>query len=85
VYAVVGWQDKVQNTVVFEVPFRKDGLYRLLYSDGRGGMIPSDPFMLENLKPYVLRDIKVEGEMPDPVRTEVKAIIPDKSKEAIFK
>jgi hypothetical protein len=85
VYAVVGWQDKVQNTVVFEVPFRKDGLYRLLYSDGRGGMIPSDPFMLENLKPYVLRDIKVEGEIPDPANQQVKAIIPDKSKEANFK
>lgn len=84
VYAVVGWQDKVRNTLVLELPFRKGGLYRLIYSDGRGGMIPSDVFKLEDHKPYRLRDIRIAG-APEASSEEIARIPADKNKEANFK
>lgn len=86
VYAVVGWQDKVRNTVLMELPFKKGGLYRLIYSDGRGGYIPSDPFTLDDVKPPLkLRDIRIEGLGPAAPAEEITAITPDKTKESDFK
>ena len=85
VYAVVGWQDKVRNTVIMELPFRKGGLYRLIYSDGRGGMIPSDVFTLEDRKPHTLRDIRIAGLAPESPSEEIARVDSDKNKEANFK
>jgi len=86
VYAVVGWQDKVRNTVLMELPFKRGGLYRLIYSDGRGGYIPSDTFTLDDVKPPLkLRDIRIEGVPADSAEGEVAAITPDKNKESGFK
>jgi hypothetical protein len=85
VYAVVGWQDKARNSVTFQLPFKKGGLYRLLYSDGRGGVIPSDPFILDDLKPHTLRDIQIEAPAPVTESGNIASIAPDKTKEANFK
>lgn len=85
VYAVVGWQDKVRNTVIMEVPFRSNGLYRLIYSDGRGGMIPSDVFTLADSKPLTLRDIRIDGMAPASPSEGIAVVTRDTNKEANFK
>ncbi|HEX9629822.1 MAG TPA: hypothetical protein VF961_07375 [Pyrinomonadaceae bacterium] len=85
VYAVVGWQDRARNSVTFQLPYKKGGLYRLLYSDGRGGVIPSDPFTLEDLKPRTLRDIQIESIAPETQTADIAGVASDKTKEANFK
>ncbi|HEV7684258.1 MAG TPA: hypothetical protein VGO68_19235 [Pyrinomonadaceae bacterium] len=85
VYAVVGWQDKARNSVTFQLPFKKGGLYRLLYSDGHGGVIPSDPFMLDDLKPQTLRDIEIGTMAPATESGDIASVARDKMKEANFK
>lgn len=85
VYAVVGWQDKARNTVTFQLPFKKGGQYRLLYSDGHGGYIPSDTFTLEDLKPQTLPDIEIGGMAPLTESGNIASIVRDKTKEQNFK
>jgi len=82
VYAVVGWQDKVRNTAILELPFKQGGIYRLLYSDGHGGMIPSDPFTLPSDRtPLKLQAVT----FADAPKEDVQRVDPDKNKETGFK
>jgi len=82
VYAVVGWQDKVRNTAILELPFKQGGIYRLLYSDGHGGMIPSDPFTLPSDRtPLKLQAVT----FADAPKEDVPRVDPDKNKETGFK
>lgn len=87
VYAVVGWQDKVQNNIVLELPFKKDGLYRLIYSysDGTGPVAFSDVFQLTESKPLNLQEIVLVGKPADTANDEIVRVEPDKVKESIFK
>jgi hypothetical protein len=87
VYAVVGWQDKVQNNILLELPFKKDGLYRLIYSysDGTGPLAFSDVFQLTESKPINLREIVLVGPPPEPATDTIARVQPDKDKELKFK
>jgi hypothetical protein len=87
VYAVVGWQDKVQNNIVLELPFKKDGLYRLIYSysDGTGPLTFSDVFQLRESKPINLQDIVLVGTAPEPATDDIVRVQPNKDKELKFK
>jgi len=82
VYACVGWEPQVRKTAILELPFKQDGTYLLLYSDGHGGMIPSDPFKLPSEKtPYNLQEMTFPGTSGE----DIARIESDKNKEADFK
>jgi len=91
VYAVVDESDKVQNDLTLSVPFKEDARYRVMYSNDKGEIIPSDPFRLpKDSLVFALRDIKVESSMTAGAGTDKAAaapliIEPDKNKETDFK
>jgi hypothetical protein len=59
VYAIVDEQPNAQNDVVLWVPFKRDARYRVVFSSNDTELV-SQPFTLEGLEPYVLREVKLE-------------------------
>jgi hypothetical protein len=62
VYAIVAEQDKIQTQATFNIPFGKDIQYRVMFGDGTGNFLFSDPFSLgDKPVPKELRAMEVQS------------------------